>query len=446
MRDVIVLAIILGSVPVCLFYPYFGILMWSWVAYFNPHRFTFGMAYDFPVAQAIAIPTILGLVFNRQFNKGIFQRETVLLLFLWIWYFVTYAHCVMTPELARHALDAKPVLMGISKILLMTFLSILLVTSRDKLRYLLLLTVACFGILAIKGAFFGLRTGAEERVWGPPGSFIEDNNFLALATNMCLPLFFYMAQSEKSKWIKLFLQIAFVSSIFSVILSYSRGGLLGLSVVLGLITLRSRYKFVTAAFCVVVAFLVLSFAPGRWMDRMGNFAHGKIDNSAELRLHAWQFAYVLAKEYPLTGGSFNTFQPDLFEKYTPELGFAGPHSIYFQQLGEHGFVGLGLFLGILGSCWISLSKLRRRARAVREIQWVIPYTYMLQTSQLAYMTSGAFLAAGYFDLFYQLVAAVVLLKIFTNAEIAAALRPQPEKADSETSMDFQPDWEPSPAS
>ena len=57
MRDLIVLAIVFLSVPIALFRPYYGVLVWVWIAYFNPHRFTWTYAYNFPVAMTIAIPT-----------------------------------------------------------------------------------------------------------------------------------------------------------------------------------------------------------------------------------------------------------------------------------------------------------------------------------------------------------------------------------------------------
>ena len=41
MRDVLILGIILGSLPLCFFRPYFGVLMWTWIAYFNPHRLAY---------------------------------------------------------------------------------------------------------------------------------------------------------------------------------------------------------------------------------------------------------------------------------------------------------------------------------------------------------------------------------------------------------------------
>ena len=60
MRDVVGLRIILGYAPFCLFYPYFGILMWAWIAYFNPHRFNFGGGTQLPFRNRHCHPEHLG--------------------------------------------------------------------------------------------------------------------------------------------------------------------------------------------------------------------------------------------------------------------------------------------------------------------------------------------------------------------------------------------------
>ena len=422
MRDIFVLAIIFGSVPLCFLNPYFGILMWNWIAIFNPHRFTYGFAYNFPVAYVVAIPTMAGTLFTKKLNRNILTRETVLLVLLWGWFAVTIFHASTVPIFSLHIDAGMAVLVRVSKILLVTFLTILLINSRDRLRNLYLVVALSIGVLAIKGAAFGVRTGGENRVWGPPDSFLADNNDLALATNMALPILFFLAAEEKRRWLKILLRVAFVCGIFSVLLSYSRGGLLGLVIILSAIALTSRHKILMASFVVICGLLVFSYAPGKWMERMGNFYHGEIDNSAQGRLNAWQFAIVLTQHYPLTGGGFETFTPDLFERYTPELSFAGPHSIYFQTLGEQGYVGLGLFLGLLASCWMTLWKLNRLSKRVESLRWAGPYTYMLGASLLAYMVSGAFLPRAYFDFFYTLVASIIVAKIICQREFIQVAR------------------------
>jgi putative inorganic carbon (hco3(-)) transporter len=418
MRDFIVLAIILGSVPVCFFDPYFGVLMWNWVAIFNPHRFTWGFAYHFPVAIVVALPTLAGMIFTRRINHRIFTRESILLLLLWVWFAFTIFHATTVPMFSEHTAMGTAELVRVSKVLLMTFVTIALITSKSRLRWLFLVIGLSIGLLAVKGALFGLRTGGESRVWGPPGSFLEDNNDLALATNMALPLLFFLAAEERRRWLRICLRVIFVAGLFCVILTYSRGGLLGLAVVLPAIAMKSRHKLLTAAFVVVCGLLVFSYAPEKWMDRMSNFYHGNLDTSAEGRINAWHFAIALANRYPVTGGGFETFTPQLFEQITPENRFAGPHSIYFQMLGEQGYVGLAMFLLLLGACWLSLRRMAKYGMRFPELQWVVPYAYMLQASILAYMVSGAFLPRAYFDFFYTLVAAMIAMKIIFEREVA----------------------------
>jgi len=422
MRDFIIVGIILGAAPACLFNPFFGVLMWSWIAYMNPHRFTWGFAYNFPVALVIAIPTLAGTLFTRQTNRRFVTREFALLLTFWVWMCITFYHASQTPVLSDHQIDAQADLVIISKVLLMTFLTILLTTTKERLRYLILVTALSFGVLAIKGGIFGLASGGHYRVFGPPDSFIGDNNDFGLAMNMALPMLFFLGRDEKNKTLRMVLRFATLLGVVAILLTYSRGALIGLGVVLAAIAVKTRHKMLAGFSLALLALMVVSFAPPAWSDRMGNLFAGNLDQSAEQRLASWGFAWNLAKEFPITGGGVETFTPQLFSRYsTTEMpgGFAssGPHSIYFQVLGEQGFVGLGLFLALLMSCWFSLRKLRRLSRKQPVLEWMEPYTHMFEIGLLGFMVSGAFLGRAYFDLFFQLVATTVILRVLCRQEI-----------------------------
>ncbi len=422
MRDFLVLAIILGAAPVCLFNPYFGVLMWYWVTYFNPHRFTWGIAYDFPVAAVIAGPTLVGTLFAKKSIRSLAVRETVLLLLLWAWYSFTYIHAQSVPLFAGNMPDADYEIGHISKILLFTVVMILLVNTKERLRGVVLVTAGSLGLLAVKGALFGLRTSGESRVWGPPDSFLSDNNAFGLALNMCLPLLFFLAAQEKRKWLRVAMWITFASTILVILLTYSRGALLGLAVVITALMLKSRHKIVGAFFMVVVAFFVLSFAPDAWMQRMGRFFSGDLDESAQQRLVSWGTSWNFAHDYPLTGGSFDVLpNVQVFQRYQPRplpLGFlsSGPHSIYFQLLADQGFPGLALFLLLIGSCYWSLWRVRVSARSVPSANYLVPYTHMVEVSILGFMVSGAFLGFVYLDVIYQMIGLVVVLKVLLRNE------------------------------
>src|SRR5256885_376002 len=174
MRDLFLLVIILGSVPISFFEPFYGVLVWTWIAYFNPHRYTFNYMYDFPVAAVIAAPTLLGIIFSRKINRDFMVRETALLGVLWGWFVITYINASHVPLFQGHILDAHDELIRVSKILLMTVVMVLVVSTRERLKYLFLVTAFSFVPLVFKAALFGLRTFGEDRVWGPPDSFLAD--------------------------------------------------------------------------------------------------------------------------------------------------------------------------------------------------------------------------------------------------------------------------------
>jgi probable O-glycosylation ligase (exosortase A-associated) len=449
MRDLIIIGFVLGSAPVCLVNPYYGVMVWTWIAYFNPHRYAWGLAYNFPVAQVIALPTLVGTVFaiaRGRVNKHVITRETILMLFLWIWFLISFLNAMNSPALLHHIEESQRQFQNLSKILLMTFLMVLVIDSKPRLRYLFILTALSFSALAIKGLLFGLRTAGEARVWGPPDSFIADNNSMALAMNMSLPIFFFMAKVVENKNLRRVLRIAFISGIFCVILSYSRGGLLGLSAVLGAIAMKSNKKIISIFLIVVCVFMILTFAPAKWMDRMTKFAHGELDNSAEGRLHAWYFAFQLAKDKPLTGGSFNTFTPELYQKYAPDpdpMMYQGPHSIYFQVLGELGFAGAAIWAALVLSCIFSLRSLRKKLRRYSD-PWMVASTHMFEVAIYAFMVSGAFLGVAYFDYFFQLVAGTVVLKILFRRDVkeaaSAKLREEQSVQEVQPSLDQVPAW------
>src|SRR5258708_543371 len=306
MREVLLFLIIAISVPISFFRPYFGILIWTWVTFLNPHRYTWGFMYNFPVAAVIAVPTLAGCLFTSNINKRFAKTETLLLAGLWIWFGITFLHAMQVPLFQGHILDAKLEWVRVSKVLLITFAMILLVTSHQRLKSLVIVTAMSFGFLAIKGAIFGLRTGGEFRVWGPPDSFIADNNSFALAVNMSLPMLFFLARDESRRAYRWLFHLAFACGVLSVVLTYSRGGLLGLAAVLFALTLKSRYKLVGVFLVALSLFAVITFAPSRWMDRMGGLAHGNVDNSGRQRLVSWGASWNFALDYPITGGAFHT--------------------------------------------------------------------------------------------------------------------------------------------
>jgi probable O-glycosylation ligase (exosortase A-associated) len=425
MRDLPLAVILLVLAAVGFTRPFLGLLGWTWVTYFSPTQFTWGWSRSIPGGEAVAIPTLVGLLFTPERRLPPITRETLLLITLWLWFGVTTLNVLHSPLLAHHYVETLGQMLQVSKTLLMTFVALMLLIDKNKLRWWYLVTVACFIVLCVKDVTWVALTGGEFQIYGPGRSMIADNNDFALAVNICLPMIYYLAKTEASRPIRLALWASLPFAALAVVLTYSRGGLLGLLAVMLAIALQSKHKIRGLSLILGLALLAFLVAPGKWIERMETIrTAAQSDPSARSRFFAWKFSTLVAFDHPVLGGGFETFTGEMYDRYG--MGgheiVHGPHSIYFQMLAEHGFPGLAIFLAILISCLLTCQRIKRRCRRADPNSWLIPYCSMVIASLCAYATSGAFLGRAYFVMFYQLVATTILLTAFARAEMAAARR------------------------
>ena len=414
-RDVILIAVCIVAVPLSLIQPFAGVLFWTWVGYFNPQDFTYGIASKIPFALLIAIATMAGLIVTKRKQIPPLTLETGLLFVLWFWFCVTTVNVFFSPTLAHHWTDSVDFLWRVSKILLMVFVALALVTDSKRLRWWYLVTAASFAVFALKGSIFGVFSGGQDKVYGPKNSMIYDNNDFGLAMNMALPMFAAFARTEDSRFLRWAFVAAVPMGIMSVILTYSRGAMLGLVTVLFAMMMKSKRRYLGLLGTGIGIAVVFFIAPEKWIERMLTLKNVGTDQSALARLHSWTFAYRLFLDHPILGGGFQTFTAPLYGQYNLLADrVQGPHSIYFQVLAEHGGPGLILFLGLVASCLWSCYRLKRTFLRHPGSENLAAYADMVQLGLITFLVSGAFLGRAYFDLLYQLVATVVILKMLAR--------------------------------
>jgi putative inorganic carbon (hco3(-)) transporter len=410
LRATLLIVFFVASLPVCFIRPTYGILLWVIVAFLNPQAYTWTGWDAFPWAAAVAVPTVLGmLAFDRKFERLI-SREVWLLGLLWAWFTVTTVISIQHPAFAHHAADTWDKWKFVSKILLMTVCMIPIVSSFERLRYLVLTIAGCFGIYVLKSLPFIVLSGGEHRIYGPERSMIADNTDFGLALNMTLPLYFFLAQTEPKRWARRLFAFLFMITIPAIFFTYSRGALVGLTAVVAVMFLQARRRVLLVPVVILSTVVAVYFAPEKWQGRMNPAKDNAVDASAQSRLDAWAYARALAADYPVTGGGFATFTEELYHRYWPGdiYNIYGPHSIYFQVLAEHGYVGLGFYLLLVLSCIASTRRLCRtgRRRSDREVSY---YAQMFELSLVGFLISGIFLGRAYFDYFFTIVACVIIL-------------------------------------
>jgi hypothetical protein len=96
------------------------------------------------------------------------------------------------------------------------------------------------------------------------------------------------------------------------------------------------------------------------------------------------------------------------------------------MLGEHGWVGLGMFMLLLYFTWRSASWVIHNTKRRKDLVWARDLAAMVQVSQIGYMSAGAFLGLQYFDLFYHLVAIVVMTRLLVEKRLVEAETPVPD--------------------
>lgn len=427
MRDILITLIVFGSLPFIFKVPAYGALMWVWVSVMNPHTQGWGFATQLPFAMIIAMATMFSMLLSRTPKSLPMTPVSVLLLLFVLWMNVTTPFALLPgPSWIQWN--------KVMKIMLMSFVVMMLIRSRTDIVKLVWVLVVSIGFYGVKGGIFTIRSGGTERVWGPEATFIGDNNALALALIITIPLMYYLQQNSENRWVRRGLSAAMVLSALAALGSYSRGGLLAIAAMCLFMWIKSGKKVALGALLCLLGPLLLAFMPERWTERMDTINTFQEDSSAQGRLNAWQMAYNLARDRFL-GGGFEVSDAGIFARYAPNpQGVHAAHSIYFQALGEHGFVGLAIYLALGWATWRTAAAIIRLSRGKPELSWALGLATMCQASMVGFAVGGAFLSLLYFDMPYYLMAALIATRILVEqhvkAQRAVPLRKAPAPAES----------------
>ncbi|MCC2680643.1 MAG: O-antigen polymerase [Nitrosospira multiformis] len=411
MRDILVTLIVFGWLPIVFKKPYMGALMWVWISVMNPHTQGWGFAATFPFAAIIGGVAITSLLITKE-PKNLPLTPV-------IWTFIIFVFWMnLSTVFAIHPDGAYWQWNKVMKIMLMSFVVIMLIRTQKQIQLLIWTIVISLGYYGIKGGVFTLMGGGVDLVMGPESTFIEGNNEIALALIMTIPLMHYVQMISRKVWVKHAMTAAMLLSAFAALGSYSRGALLALVAMGAFLWLKSQHKGRIALLVILAILPAIAFMPEKWTQRMDSINTYEEDESVKGRFNAWWMAYNLAKDRPLTGGGFEVITPDLFYAYAPNPeDIHAAHSIYFQALGEHGFVGLGLYLLLGWFTWRTGSWIIRNTRKLEEYKWASNLATMIQVSLIGFATGGAFLSLLYFDVPYYLMGAMVATRVLVEKEL-----------------------------
>lgn len=403
LRDIIIVSIVLLAAFMAFRRAWIGVMLWNWLSIMNPHRYTWGFAYSAPLAAIAAGATLLGLLFTKE-RRSPFLGAPV------GWFFALTMWISLSWLMGMDVTGDYGQWTKVMKIYLMTFVALMLLHNRYHIMAFVWVSTASVIILAVKGGIFTILSGGAHRVWGPPGSFIADNNEFALAVILAIPLMHFLQMQLAKPWMRHAVTVAILLSVASALGSHSRGAFLALGAMGLIFWWRSSRKGPIALMLVFVVLVLLPMMPDEWWERMGTIQTYEEDTSAMGRINAWYVAWDVAKD-KFFGAGMSYQYPEIFMLYGRfETHARSAHSIYFQILGNHGFVGLFLFVTLWFSTFRTAGWLRKNGGKLPETRWVVSLGAMAQVCLLGYAVGGAFLSLAYFDLPYNVMVMVVLAK------------------------------------
>lgn len=430
MRDLLITGVFLAVLFYAFRRPWVGVILWTWISVMNPHRLAWGFANDAPFAAAAAGVTLLSLFITKEPVRlpRTAPVKVAVLFILWM---------AVTTAFAINPGDSLDQLRKVFKIQLMTLVALAVLHERRHIQMFVWINALSLGFYGVKGGIFTIVTGGGGRVWGP-GGFIGGNNEIGLALLMTIPLLYYLYLQVTKRWQRLAFIGAMLLTTLAVLGTQSRGAFLGIAAMGIVLWWRAPRKLMSALIIGVAATVAVATMSEQIAHRIDAIANYEEDSSAVGRLYAWQTAFNIANHRPF-GAGFAMYTQPISDRYAPGLDFTGKidvkilearaaHSIYFQVLGEHGWLGLILFLSLGILTWRMASRIRKRARGSPDTFWASQLAGMCQVSLVGYAVGGAFLSLAYFDLPYSLMVIIVVLDrwlVQHQASMSPSLDPTP---------------------
>lgn len=432
MRALLILAVLAFAAAMTFATPVSGVLAWVWIAIMSPHRETFGMMSGLRLNLYIAAFVIFMWLISseRKIPRG--NPAYFALCFFSVWTVITTMFA-LDYDYSYEYLDRY------IKIFLMLTAVTAIMTTRARIHALIWVFVLSLGYWGSKGGGFAIMSGGSSTVFGPPKSFIRDNNHLALALILIPPLALYLGKFSQDIRVKYMAYGIGGLSFLSIVASFSRGALLAVAIATLYYLLRTRNKMIAIIPVIVIGFAVTSFVPNSWVNRMSTIENFSDDKSFQGRLEAWKTSFNIAKARPFTGGGFSSVQTDdVWFTYNPDSRLdsaKAAHSIYFQILGDHGFLGFALYMWAMATGWLCALRAQSLAKSRRDLKWVEDLAFAIQISLIGFFAGGALLSLAYYDGMLLLV--IVAGQLFYIAKTTTTDAPADKQANKKLSTPKQ---------
>ena len=388
--------------------PFMFSLGYVWVDTFYPQAVVYEILNQLPVSLIMAVAAVGGYaILDRR--KGRLTATSCLLMGFAVWVTLSTALWAEVPTAAwdKWNYAFKTICVG----------AFLPFVFRSRIQIEAFLQIYLFSV-AVHFLPVGIKTmisgGGYGRQLGIVGgnSLLAEGSTLATVALMLVPIILYLRRNTRIMPRTLLADLLYlglaVAAVAAAIGTYERTALIGLVVVGAGLWLSSRRKLLFGAIGLLAALAISLLTSSAWNERISTVSDYNTEGSALGRILVWRWTLNYVASHPL-GGGFNAYIIDRIQ-FPPDPGGhvlvvhgKAFHSIYFEVLGEQGWVGVALFATVVGFAFYQLGAVARRTRRVPEMAWARELAFALQVSLLTLLTCGAFIGIGFQPMLYYLI-------------------------------------------
>jgi probable O-glycosylation ligase (exosortase A-associated) len=392
--------------------PYIALSAVIWVDIFKPQdissSFLSGKPLSFVAASFFFLSLFLGF---SKINKPQKKAAIVMVLFFMIW-------VTLSTVFAEFQVTAWNKYNWAVKVLIFAVFIPLVLDTRLKVEVFLSIMVTSIGYFLIVAGIKGLLSGGGYGIAlvdsASGNSGITESSTLSMVAVFAIPLIVYLYKFsflvDRYPIFRYYYMGLIFAALFTVIGTQARTGLVCL-VILILITLYlSKDRLKHSIYIVMFSMIIFPFIPNAWMERMETMKDTSQEKSALGRVVVWRWTVDYANSRPFFGGGFRSYHANagILQSYQKDgeisLGERSTgkafHSIYFEVLGEAGYVGLLIFLSFIYMTWknnIYFIKTRSPDN------WRAFLAKMLNISLIIYCVGGAFISVAFEPWLYYLL-------------------------------------------
>ncbi len=371
-------------------YPYFGLIIYYVVIVVKPEVLWPQLAALRP-PRMISLALLVALIIHKKYREQPFvlfkERMTKHMAFFIAALFLSVPFAFWQNQSFWFAVDFLWVF-------LYFVILINILTTESRIKGFLWLLILSGGYNAVSSAiaYFSGRLVVAQGIERAEGLSGADPNTLAVTIMLALPFMYFAMRWVTNNFLKILPLMFLVAGVFTIAITGSRSGVIGLVATAFTIWLVGKKKMITAVAAILLLVAGWFALPPQYQERYASIFSEERDSSSEGRIDAWKAGWGMFKANPITGIGVDCFPLAYGSgEYSENRVLLRPHNLYIQIISELGILGVAAFGSLVWYVIRSNFRLRKRLKAAgkndHSFMWI---SYAITCSMGALFVTSVF--------------------------------------------------------